>query len=390
MAPVAKDLELIIVIPAFNESSLMPTLLSIQENELIDPVAVIIVFNNSDATSETIRTTNRSAYEEVLHHSFELKCWPMYIDNIPSKQAGVGLARKIGMDTAAQRFKSIGKNGIIACLDADCTVADNYNSTLIQYFKQQPEVAAASIHYEHPFPEDKAAQQYIIDYELHLRYHINFQKYLGLPYAYQTVGSSMAVRSVEYTKQGGMNKRKAGEDFYFIHKFTAIEQLGEIKDTTVFPSARVSHRVPFGTGKAIFDRLEGKDFGTYHYKSYQALQSLIDKVPLLYDQTVSLETLGLATGLEHYLFTQDFDNVIQEIKRNTTTFEAFQKRFYQYFNAFRLMKYLHYMRDHHYDNLTVEVAAAYLYQLLNQTDPPEWTVKDYLHWLRAVDKKVGY
>ena len=78
--------------------------------------------------------------------------------------------------------------------------------------------------------------------------------------------------------------------------------------------------------------------------------------------------------------------MIKEIKRNTTTFEAFQKRFYQYFNAFRLMKYLHYMRDHHYDNLSVEAAAAYLYQLLNQTDPPEWTAKDYLLWLRYMDK----
>lgn len=46
-----------------------------------------------------------------------------------------------------------------------------------------------------------------------------------------------------------MNQRKAGEDFYFLHKFSILDQLGEINVEIVLPLARSSDRVPFGTGK---------------------------------------------------------------------------------------------------------------------------------------------
>ncbi|MEZ5007361.1 MAG: glycosyltransferase family A protein [Chitinophagales bacterium] len=381
------ETELIVVIPSYNEVSLIPTLHSIEQNSNHYQFEVIILFNNSDTADVAVKSVNLKAYHEVLNSTFRFNCLPIYVDDIPAKQAGVGLARKIGMDEAAQRFKSIDKNGIIACLDADCTVADNYIDTIVEFFLQEHDLAAASIHYEHPFPEVEATKQSIIDYELHLRYHIDFQKWLGLPYAYQTVGSSMAVKSIDYTKQGGMNKRKAGEDFYFIHKFAAIERLGEIKNTMVFPSARISHRVPFGTGKAIFDMSEGKDFGTYHYQSYLMLQPLMNKVKLFYEHPILLQEMELNAGLEAYLTSQDFNKVIQEIKDNTTSFEAFYKRFFQWFNAFRLMKYLHFMRDHYFENIEAKDGAAYLYNLLTNSKQPNWNAEDYLLWFRAWDKK---
>ncbi len=37
----------------------------------------------------------------------------------------------------------------------------------------------------------------------------------GVSHAYHTIGSSMAVRCSAYAKIGGMNRRKAGEDFIF-------------------------------------------------------------------------------------------------------------------------------------------------------------------------------
>jgi hypothetical protein len=78
---------------------------------------------------------------------------------------------------------------------------------------------AASIYFEHPTPEiyfDKKIIQSIISYELHLRYYIQKQKFIGLPYACHTVGSSMAVKASSYCKYGGKNTRKAGQDFYFL------------------------------------------------------------------------------------------------------------------------------------------------------------------------------
>ena len=72
-------------------------------------------------------------------------------------------------------------------------------------------------------------------------------KYSNLPYSFHTIGSAFALTASAYTRQGGMNRRKAGEDFYFINKLIKGEIFGEINDTKVIPSPRISDRVPFGT-----------------------------------------------------------------------------------------------------------------------------------------------
>ena len=38
----------------------------------------------------------------------------------------------------------------------------------------------------------------------------------------------MAVRADAYLRQGGMNRRKAGEDFYFLNKFMVLGGYGEM------------------------------------------------------------------------------------------------------------------------------------------------------------------
>ena len=126
-------------------------------------------------------------------------------------------ARKMGMDEAVSRFAKINQEkGIIVCFDADCTCASNYLIEIEKAFeKYAPK--AMSIRFEHPLSGveyDQRIYDYITDYELHLRVYKNAINFAGLPYGYHTVGSSMAVSVMDYCKQGGMNKRKAGEDFY--------------------------------------------------------------------------------------------------------------------------------------------------------------------------------
>jgi len=128
-----------------------------------------------------------------------------------------------------------------------------------KHFEQHSNTPGCSIYFEHPIAGNEfEANIYegIINYELHLRYYYQALKYCGLQYAFHTVGSSMVVRSSAYQKQGGMNKRKAGEDFYFIHKIIALGNFSELNSTVVYPSPRISDRVPFGTGKAIGDWIE--------------------------------------------------------------------------------------------------------------------------------------
>src|SRR5213594_3575687 len=94
---------------------------------------------------------------------------------------------------------------------------------------------------------DPKVAEAIAAYELHLRYYVRALRYAGFPYAHHTIGSCMAVRADVYKKQGGMNKRQAGEDFYFLQKIIPLGHFTDLTETKVIPSSRPSDRVPFGT-----------------------------------------------------------------------------------------------------------------------------------------------
>ncbi len=124
------------------------------------------------------------------------------------------------------------------------------------------------------FPED--IYRYITLYELHLRYYIQGLRYSGFPYAFHTVGSAIAVKAFQYVKAGGMNRRQAGEDFYFVQKLVPLGGYFALNSTTVYPSPRESFRVPFGTGAAISRLMNnpGEEFLTYNFEAFRELRSL--------------------------------------------------------------------------------------------------------------------
>lgn len=368
------NLGIIVVIPAYDEDFLLLSLMNLQRCDLpICDVEVIIVLNDSEKDSEILRDKHIDQAKQIQdwagkNRRRRIYFHVIYQDRLPKKQAGVGLARKIGMDEACWRFEKIRKeDGIIVCFDADSRCDLNYFREIEQYFVDHPKCPAASIYFEHPLhgPDfDDSIYEAIIDYELHLRYYIQAQRYAGFPFAYQTIGSSMAVRAIAYQKQGGMNRRKAGEDFYFIHKFTPLGDFGEINTTRVIPSPRPSHRVPFGTGRAVGQLIASKEpYATYAPQSFLDLKCFFSKMSTLFD----LKETELASEIERYpvsikefLAQSDFEERLAEIKTHTTNKATFENRFFRWFNAFQLMKYLHFARDHFYTNGDVNIAATWL------------------------------
>ncbi|RLD75400.1 MAG: hypothetical protein DRJ07_18125, partial [Bacteroidetes bacterium] len=128
-----KNLQNIIVIPCYNEPNILPTLNSlISCKEPENPVEVLIVINSADNTDTEILEQNKKTIAEIKnllisHKSSKLKFHVISIENIPNKFAGVGFARKVGMDEAIRRFNSISNTkGIITGFDADSLVAENY------------------------------------------------------------------------------------------------------------------------------------------------------------------------------------------------------------------------------------------------------------------------
>lgn len=380
-----------IVIPAYREE-LEETLESLASCKLENPRAIelVIVLNHAVGEDEVVKAQHSHQYSSYHGKVLEngLKVYAVKAFDLPNKTAGVGLARKVGMDEALFRFASNGYDGLIVCLDGDCTVSENYLTELLR--AESAGVSGLSIYYEHElgmtadkFEDPQGRQQgAIIDYEAYLRYYIRGLDFAGYPYAFHTIGSSMAVRASSYAKIGGMNTRKAGEDFYFLHKLFPHGNFYDLTDCTVFPSSRTSDRVPFGTGRAMLD-IEGgfKDFSySYAFQSFVELRSLFEQLEDIYRSEMG----NLPVGIKQYLAQDSLALGLSEVVKRSRDLESFKSNFFYWFDGFKVLKYLHYAREHFYAEEKVSIACS------KMLDIPNLKGADLLIRLRSLDKNSAF
>lgn len=397
---ISSSTQLAIVIPCHDEPDLLGTLNSlIQCQPTQHSVEVIIVINHGlSAGAQVIEQNKQTAQQaqawiNTLDHSL-LTFHLLEAYELPKKYAGVGLARKIGMDEALYRFGSINCNGGIICLDADCRVASNYLVELEKAFMQG--IQSASIFFEHRLDASTLLHQGILQYELFLRYYVEALRFAGFPYAYHTIGSSMAVRASTYALSGGMNRRKAGEDFYFLHKVAPLGKYYEINTTSVYPSSRTSHRVPFGTGKAQQKWLdsERQTIAAYDPQTFVDLKEFLMKVPDLFKknaQELQFIHEKFPETIQAFFTQEEFLKTAQEVNRQTTQLPTFLKRWFHWLDGFKILKFVHFVRDHFYPEVAIKVASHRLLQLTQQKQDELATTDDLLQAYKAIDRKTqGY
>ncbi len=382
-------LNILVTIPVINESGLERCLDSLFQCTCGDDIhsEVLIFINAPENAPEEILEQNQATLE-ATHTWIEAHPHPcinfhVWLDHsFGKKEAGVGTARKILMDEASRRFNVLERpEGIIASTDADAVVQPNYLEALVNHFRESESGSGpdgCSIRFEHPLAADRDADsivdsgaenqfsplvyEAIAQYELHLRYYLQSLQSTGYPHAYHTVGSSFAVRADIYCKEGGMNRRQAGEDFYFIQKVAQRGNFSQCDSTCVVPSPRPSDRVPFGTGLAVSRLTTSEDaLTTYDPHPFAMLKELFERIK----QPESL-TGPWPEPLQSFLDTQDFEKALLEIRSNSASASAFRKRFWRWFNMFRIMKFLHYARERGYPDIPVGKAAA---ELLMEIDP---------------------
>lgn len=391
------DPQLVVVIPCHDEPDVLETLNALWRCERADCVVeVVLVINGSEEDISEVKQRNHATQIEVKqwiedHKDPRLCFYSLFELELSSRLSGVGTARKIGMDWACSRFSDKEKkSGVIVCLDADCGVANNYLKSIYSHFQNHPLSPGCSIHFEHPLENLSSHQrQGIICYELYLRYYRQGLRWSGFPYAYHTVGSSMAVRAGDYSRQGGMNRRKAGEDFYFLQKIIPLGGFTELLDTKVYPSARVSHRVPFGTGRAMLGCMTGKSDPclVYDPRVFQALSSLFSQVDALYSRSDSvIDTVP--DSMQTFLKERKFLDRFQEIRSNTKTLTSFRKRFFQGFNGFQVLKYVHFATEHTWPKIAIHHASVTLLSWMGQPHS-ECETESLLSVFRQLDR-TGY
>lgn len=414
-----KNYKLIIVIPAVQEFENIKKLLhSLSENDNTFFKETLIVFavnsiENSPAeiieeNQKTILYLKSIINKEIIGDeglkkiiNSELNFGIIDINStgkqMPVKDGGVGLARKIGMDLALEYFdyKNTEKN-ILVCLDADCTVQNNYITEIYNYFNNK-KCSAAYVQFEHLLNRYYENNLAIICYEIFLRYYVLGLQVAGSSYAFHTIGSTMACDAETYIKIQGMNKKKAAEDFYFMEKLSKNVKIHKIISTKVYPSSRGSWRVPFGTGRSVtrFLSKSQNEYLLYSPKSFVVLKNwlnVFNQRNILPAEGYLQKAKSINIELYNFLVQNNFENSWNKIIQNTKTEEQINIQKLFWFDGFRTLKFIHHLRDTAFPQINMFEALDEIFKHIgepginraNQEIPPIEIQQKYLETLRKL------
>jgi hypothetical protein len=369
-----------VVIPALAESRrLFQTLESLAGNppDELQATLVLCVVNNREAphaSDEEIRDnqlTLRRLRRVIADCSAATPVRALRLAVIDASspgfelrpREGVGSARRIGLDRGLEVLcRSGSTNGLLISLDADTVVETSYLREIQGHF-DRVSTGAAVVGYAHRQPECARRRRAILLYEVFLRYHELGLRRAGSPYAIPTIGSTIVARADAYVAAGGMNRKQAGEDFYFLQQLVKTSEVSRIDSATVFPAARASSRVPFGTGASVGQFLGGSDelHTAYNPKSYEVLGQwlgLIRRGLGASADELMARAREVAPELGVYLHGQSFSEVWPKLKRNARDHNALASQFHRWFDGFKSLKMLHHLRDNGWPSVPVETGIA--------------------------------
>ncbi|MFT5294527.1 MAG: hypothetical protein ACI9YH_000533 [Colwellia sp.] len=388
--------ENVLVIPAYQETSafIERFLVSSLSN---DPVLMVVVINEPivvpiaelliEAPSKTVVDHSESILSQSYNmqqalHCYSISCgsvdwqyenltlvkvdhnevWLLVIDRFTQaidKEQGVGLARKIGADLSAYLI-SINriKQQWICSSDADASLPDDYFSALLSRHKK---TVVCCFNFMHS-SDDESVHQANFLYETALRYYVAGLKYASSPYAFFTIGSTLAFKVEVYVQARGFPKRSAGEDFYLLNKLAKLGNVEFVKDVIIILEARTSQRVPFGTGPAVQKILDlqksNQDYCYYHPELFTLLKSTLYSFSNLWRYRTDLTSWfqQLPTIIRPALTEIGFESFVEKQKCNSE--KQFNKQLVVWFDAFKTLKFIHSLRANHYQDIPLSLALS--------------------------------
>ena len=169
-----------------------------------------------------------------------------------------------------------------------------------------------------------------------------------------------------------MVKREAGEDFYFLQKIAKYGNIVEIDATTIYPSARSSWRVPFGTGKKMSEMLKSDalEIPLYNPGIFILLRNFISAIEDAVKNRSSVHDVlerskELSPTLQTFLMEKKFDTVWPNLLKHNPDEKRLTKQFHNWFDAFATLKLIHYLRDNGYENYQMDEAISRILEMIN-------------------------
>jgi len=360
-----------VVIPALAERMHLPltieSLSSSVPTDILDDTLVLVVVNNR--LRELGDTVDQIELMEQIDNNAQTLKWledksangtlPLaWIDaSSPGHElphwGGVGLARKIGCDSALAFLWGLKKpialdDFIFFSLDADTIVSPDYLETAGHELRKSG-CAGGVISFKHQKAFSPESQAAIDEYEAFLNYYVAGLRWAGSPYAFHTIGSCLCFTARGYIRANGFAaRRQAGEDFYFCVEIAKTGGICEINKTMVFPSARISRRVPFGTGKRMAEaELKGEEaLLAYDFRVFVCLRELLAAVSTYTDagdDRIYAELTNHAT--REFLESRGFPDIWGRFQRQYKTRDALLAAFHRWFDGFVTLKYIHWLTE---------------------------------------------
>jgi len=329
-----------VALPVMDEADALPSCLSCIENQTYRHFKVILCVNQPDEwweipekkiicednkrTFELLSKKDKNVYT-IIDKSSKGLGWK-------GNKKGVGWARKIIMDYIAGTADN---KDIILSLDADTSFNQGYFSSIIETFSTCRDAVAFANPYYHKLtgsePEDKS----VLRYEIYMRnYAINLLV-IGSPYSFTALGSAIALPVSSYKAIGGLSPKLSGEDFYFIQKLRKYGKIIIHNSEKVFPAARFSDRVFFGTGPAMIKGNKGDwdSYPIYHH----SLFSKIEKTYALFNTLFHYDCQTPMTEfLQEQFATQD---IWSPLRANFINTESFVRACHEKVDGLRILQY---------------------------------------------------
>lgn len=336
-------MRLFIAIPALDELDFLPqTMQALARQQGRHHFEVSICVNQPESWWEN------SEKRTVCQHNQTLLKWlrsqqfpfPLHLIDKSSKgkgwddkNFGVGFARKVLFE---QIVCQAADDDILISMDADTVFGPRYVESIAQNFERHRDQTVISVPYFHPLTNDDQANRAILRYEIYMRNCLLNLFRIGCPYSFTAIGSAIAVKIKALKKINGITPMKSGEDFYLLQKLRKMSPISNWNDELVYPAARFSDRVFFGTGPAIRKGSQGiwDSYPIYHF-------SLFDEVKKCYDLIDELYHNDQHNKFIDFLEKQfKDDNLWQPLRKNAKDLAHFRHAFHEKADGLRIMQFL--------------------------------------------------
>jgi hypothetical protein len=356
-----------IAIPALDELEYLPqTLDAIDKQKTAFSFSVYVCVNQpeewwNDAEKVKICENN----QQLLYFLKEFNGFKINIIDKTSKnngwkkkEFGVGWARKTLFE---EILKTANDEDVIISLDADTLFNDNYFQSIGENFTKN-KIEVLSLPYYHKLTEDENANRAILRYEIYMRnYFINMHR-IGSPYTFTAIGSAIALKVKALRKIRNITPLSSGEDFYLLQKLRKMMPICNYNAEMVYPAARFSTRVHFGTGPAMIKGRCGNwdSYPIYHHSLFDKIKETYDIIPELFRKDIETEFILF---LQEQYKTKD---LWSPLRKNFKTLPHFIRAFHEKADGLRILQFLKITNNpliHTSSNLLITSSSHHLIEL---------------------------